>query len=392
MVAALSAVVLFLQAGWFSEVLRSPDPVAAAYRDWIQFHRTAVWIADGRADDIYPVELRGREGPEVSDGFHFLYPPFVAWITLPLALLSRLVAYLACAAGVAGGTILATLAVLAATRAARSLAPLAVLGVMASAPWNVAVMLGHLSALLVLSPALALLAWARSRPWLVGGALALLLAKPNWGVPMAGFLLVGRQWRMLGGFLVVAVLLVLVSLPLGPGLWSDWARTMVSYQAVIADHVPPWKQATLLATLESLSGRTLSDGLVFVAWAAVSSALLLGAGLAWWRLAGEAHRFPRLMGVALLAILTANPYAYFYDAVLAMPAGLLLWTASSRWRSPLLRRWALAASLATYLWMLAQYLALLGSGPSLAGVGLAVWLTLELMDLAGAPPPARGLA
>jgi hypothetical protein len=98
------------------------------------------------------------------------------------------------------------------------------------------------------------------------------------------------------------------------------------------------------------------------------------------------------VGVALLAILAANPYAYFYDAVLAFPAGILLWTNPSGWNSPRLRRWALGASLATYVWMLVQYLVLLGNGPSLAGLGLAAWLALELVDLAGAPPPARGLA
>ena len=131
-------------------------------------------------------------------------------------------------------------------------------------------------------------------------------------------------------------------------------------------------QAGIVTTLQAVEASTRSQDV-----ATVSAALLLGAALAWWRLAREAERFPRLMGVALLAILTANPYAYFYDAVLAMPAGVLLWTGSSSWRSPLLRRWALAASLATYLWMLAQYLALLGNGPSLAGVGLTAWLALE---------------
>lgn len=383
--AAFSMVVLFLQVGWFSEIFRSPDPAAAAHRDWIQFHRTALRIVSGHAQDVYPAELLGREGSEGSDGFFFLYAPFAALLTLPLAFLSRIGAYLACVGAVAVGTVLSALALLRLSKVTPAAGLLTVLGVLASAPWNGAVLLGHLSALLVLAPALALLAWARGHAVLVGCFFALLLAKANWGLPFLLFLMLGRQWRMLGGFLMGGVFLWLVSLPLGPELWGDWARSVMAYRDFITVGIPPWKQVTLRATFESLSGRTAPDPAVQLLWASTAGPLFLGSGLAWFRLHGRRGDFPRLLGVALLAILVANPYAHFYDALLAMPAAIFLWTQPATFRRPALRRWALAASGVTYLWMLLQIFVLTEAGPSLAGLGLAVWLAVELLDLLSVP-------
>jgi hypothetical protein len=383
--AAFSMIVVFLQVGWFSEIFRSPDPAAAAHRDWIQFHRTALRIVSGQAQDVYPAELLGREGSEGSDGFFFLYAPFTALITLPLAFLSRIGAYLACVGAVAVGTVLSTLAFLRVLKVTSAAGLLAVLGVLASAPWNGAVLLGHLSALLVLAPALALLAWARGNAVLAGCCFALLLAKPNWGLPFVLFLMLGRHWRMLGGFLLGGVFLWLVSLPLGPELWGDWARSVMAYRDFITVGIPPWKQVTLRATYESLSGRIAPDPVVQLLWVSTAGPLFLGAGLAWFRFRGRREHFPRLLGVALLAILVANPYAHFYDALLAMPAGIVLWTQPTAFRRPPLRRRAMVVSGATYLWMLLQVFVLTELGPSLVGLGLAVWLAVELLDLFSMP-------
>jgi len=374
--AGLTAVVLFVQVGWLLNVFGSPDPAAAAYRDWIQFYRTGLRIVAGRASDIYVVRFTGGGRPELSDGFYFLYPPFVAWITIPLAFLSRLSAYLVCACAVAVGTALGMVTLLKVMGTRGVARVTGVLGGVASAPWNAAVILGHLSALLLLSPSLALFAWSRRRPVLAGGFLALLLAKPNWGFPTLGFLVAGRRWRMVVGFVAVGALLLLVSLPLGAGLWGEWWATMVGYRNVIADQTPPWKQATLLATIESVLGRSGSDPLVRASWALTSLPLLAGTALAWFRNAGDSERFPRLLGIALLA----------YDAVLVIPIGVVLWTSPDSYRSSDLRRWAMAVCVATWLWMYVQYFLLRDLSPSLAGFGLATWLVLELVDLAGVPP------
>jgi len=90
--------------------------------------------------------------------------------------------------------------------------------------------------------------------------------------------------------------------------------------------------------------------------------------------------------VALLAILVFNPYAYFYDVLLSMPAALILWTQEESYRSSFFRRGAQVASLVTHVWIYFQVFLVMDGGPSLAGIGLATWLFFELADLRSAPP------
>lgn len=381
LVAFLLAVVAFFQVGWFYSVFQTPDPATTALRDWIQFHRTGLRIVSGQPLNIYPVDFSRTDAPEFFDGYYFLYPPFFAWLTLPLAFLSPIGAYLACVTTVVAGTLLAaagylTLLGVTARQSARGL-----LGLMASGPWNGAVILGHLSGLLIVSPALALWAWSSKRPVLTGLALAILLSKPNWGIPVFFLLVTGRLWKQAAGLLLGEILLFFTSLPLGVGLWNAWWETMFGYRAFVTDRTPPWKQATLLATLESLLGRTGSDPIVVGLWISGSLLLFGGTALVWFRLGREWRRFPRLLGVGLLAILVTNPYAYFYDAILATPLALTLWMRPGEYENPTIRRWALGAFGGTYAWMILQYFILMDSVPSLAGLGLGFWLALELLDL-----------
>ncbi|HSG46950.1 MAG TPA: glycosyltransferase family 87 protein, partial [Longimicrobiales bacterium] len=207
----LAAVAVFIQAGWFVVVFSSPDPQETALRDWIQFHRTAERVVAGRASEIYPVTFEDDGRPEFSDGFFFLYPPFAAWATLPLAGLSPLGAYVACALFVAAVTLVAVLMMLGGLRTGPPARVFALLGTAASAPWNTGVILGHLSATLLAAPSLSLVAWARGWPGWSGAALGILLAKPNWGIPVLVLLVAARRWRMVGGFLLAGAALVAVS-------------------------------------------------------------------------------------------------------------------------------------------------------------------------------------
>jgi hypothetical protein len=319
--------------------------------------------------------------PEFSDGFFFLYPPPVIWITLPLSLLSRMTAYVACAGVVGGGVLVASWGMLRWLGVRGRQSRLFLLGAMASAPWNGAVILGHLSGLLILSPTLAVLAWVRRRPLLTGCALSLLLTKPNWGLPLLALLVVGRRWREVSGFLLGGALLVLVSLPLGPGLWLDWIQTMEGYRALALDATPPWKQGTLFAALQSLLHRPGSDMVVSIPWMLLALCGLGWTSLAWAYRRGEPNRLPRLLGVSLLALLVFNPYAYFYDILLVIPAALILWTQPETYGRHRLLWGARVACLVTYLWLFFQYILLMESAPSLAGIGLAIWLFFELADL-----------
>ncbi|HSG48800.1 MAG TPA: hypothetical protein VLA43_13350, partial [Longimicrobiales bacterium] len=179
--------------------------------------------------------------------------------------------------------------------------------------------------------------------------------------------------------------LVAVSLPLGPGLWSDWVQTMSGYRALITDTgaTQPWRQATLFASIQSLLDRPGSDPLAYGLWFLLSSVLFGGVLLVWIRAGRSRDLFPRLLGTGLLAVLVTNPYAYFYDAILLAPAALVLWTQPSSYGGGRVLRWARTLSLATYAWMHVQFFIAMSHAPSLVGIGLAGWLVLEVGDLWG---------
>lgn len=387
-VTLLGATVVLAQAVWLPMVLDVGNVEAIVERDWIAFYRTGQRLVQGQSELIYTWQADGGTGPDLDSGLFFLYPPFLAWLTIPLGYLGTVAGYLACVAAVFVGisTSFAGLLVLfRITAAQRLLSALALLG---SVPWNAAVFLGHLGTLLFLPPVLALRAWAGGRPVLAGAFLGLLLAKPNLGLPVLALLVVARHWRLAAGAALAGTGMVVASLPLGGRLWADWWATMGTHSAMVADTIPVHKQATLLAAMRSLTGLPASHPLVVALW--VSAAGLLAAWTArhWFRLGRDPEAFPRLLAVSLLAILVTNPYAYVYDLLLLAPAALLLWTRPGAWRHRTARRWGMGMTVAAYCLIYAQFLGFLPETLSLIGLPLAVWLVLELRELEGDIGPA----
>jgi hypothetical protein len=307
--------------------------------------------------------------------------PFAAYATLPLALLTPLQAYVACALAVVGVTAVALSLMTGSLGYGPRERVMAMVVLVASAPWNAAVIVGHLSPGLLLAPAVAFVAHRRGRPFLAVAALGLMIAKPNWGLPLLALLFIGRRREMVYGFLAASALLLLSSLPMGLGVWADWMETMRSFSQVIQDQLPPWKQATFLASLQSLTGRTVSHPLIGGAWFVAGGGMMLGAAWSWWRWGSSDARLPRLIAVGLLAILTANPYAFFYDALLALPAALILFAPGSRYRSMRLRSATRWVSATAFSWMWIQFFVGREMVPSLLGIILAAWTILELADL-----------
>jgi hypothetical protein len=385
----VAAVILGFQMAWFLEVFEAADPLAFALRDWIQFHRTAVRLASWSLGELYPGELVVGGPDGAPDWFFFFYPPFAAYGTLPLALLTPLQAYVACVLAV---VVLTTVAVSIMTLSL-GYGPrqrlIAMVAMVASAPWNAAVIVGHLSPGLLLPPALAFVAHRRGRPFWAGAALGLMIAKPNWGLPLLALLLIGRRRTMVYGFLTASVMLILVSIPMGLEVWGDWLRTMGSFSQVIQDQLPPWKQATFLASLQSLTGLGASHPALGVAWFVTGGGMMLGAAWAWWKRGSVDGDFFHLIAIGLLAILTANPYAFFYDALLALPAALILFAPGARYQSHGLRsatRWVAATA---YGWMWIQFFVARDLVPSLLGMILAAWTVLELANLLLGPDTTR---
>ena len=379
-VALLAGVAVLAQSVWTPLILGLADLTDFTQRDWIQFFRTGNRLREGLTEILYVKDFSGGTLPEFEDRFFFLYPPFMAWLTVPLGYLGPLGAYAACITTVLTTTLLATSGLLAALRTSALQRLMSFLALVGSAPWNAAVFLGHFSSILLVSPALALWAWTRRRPVLAGVSLGVLLTKPNWGLPMLVLLLAGRRWKMVAGFLACGLALVILSLPLGPQLWGDWWQTMSGYRELVAQTTPR-KQFTLLATIRGFTGELGSHPLVLGIWVPLAGIFMTWTAWIWARRSREPELFPRILAVSFLAILTSNPYAYVYDVLLAIPAALVLWTVPTAWAGPTLRRWAKGVSLVAYVLCYVQLLGALGGLGSAVGLALAVWLALELVDL-----------
>ncbi len=181
---------------------------------------------------------------------------------------------------------------------------------------------GQPTLILLAAMLLGLLAERRGSSWLAGAALVVLLAKFTVALPLAAFWLSQRRWAPL---LRAAGLAAALSLPplvtIGPAAlvhgWVDSVRTLEYWNRTSGGgfHLTHWS---------SILDRLLPAGSSLLVVA--SSALLVSAVVlpGWaWRLAPERAspwRFLALTALGMVAV-----YHRVYDAVLLLPAAVLVW-------------------------------------------------------------------
>src|SRR5437867_3577720 len=79
------------QASWVGLLLHSSDPLGRLrHLDWYAFFQAGHRLLAGDLQALYPRELR--------EEFLWLYPPYCAYVTAPLGLLSEQWAYIVCCA------------------------------------------------------------------------------------------------------------------------------------------------------------------------------------------------------------------------------------------------------------------------------------------------------
>lgn len=328
-------------------------------RDYIVFVEVGRRLLDGALDEVYDGPLRR---------FPFLHPPPVIVLSAPVGVLEPRVAFV-----VLGLLSFAALAIsiLALRRLddRRDEHDVVWLGLLASAPWSIALVLGQPAPLLLAAYALALAALRHGRDAAAGLGFGALLVKPHLALAPLAWMLVARRRRALAGFAAFALLLGAVSLLAGLARWPEWARAIArAIGEVSGARIALWKQHTWLAFLRGL----------FPAWGAwlgwALAALPLGA-LTLRRVRAEASVL-RVGALLVLATIALAPYAYFYDALLLVVPAAALWLERERYP-----RWALA-SLAvvvalTFAWQHVGFFAL-QRGLAVGGLLSTAWLGLEL--------------
>jgi len=154
-----------------------------------------------------------------------------------------------------------------------------------------------------------------------GFVLALCLFKPTLVALPALMLLVGRRWRVVGGFAAGAVAMGLLSVAT---VGFDGCRAWMAAMAMNPNLVPKpgeaWHLAKYLDMLAFLH-LLVPHPAALVIFNSVAVIAVSWLGLAWWRSDGPMmDKDRRLWAVTLCFTLVVNPYAPIYDAILVAAA------------------------------------------------------------------------
>jgi glycosyl transferase family 87 len=355
---------------WLISVLQNPP----ATGDWRHLKTVADHFMAGDWSRLYAV------GEQALDSRYFWrYPPFALYVVAPLAWLPELWSYwvLVGAEIVAVGVSLRLLQRLEPFRDMRTEWLLAII---LSPPMLTTVVAGQSSALIMLCIVGAASLWTRGEVTRACAVLGLLAIKPNWGIVFGLLALVRREWKGAATMAGVALLLCALSFPLGFQLWADFLGVSVGHSFALAGY-----EAQKLITVKAFLEGTIGKGdLTLLLWAIAATALVVTAVLA-WRAPGPPLRH---LGIGVLLIVSANPYAFFYDAlVLAVPA-TVWWAERDRWdRTP----WLVVGALLALMWCWEQWLYSWGAIAVAAGVwwrppvsivgpASAIWLVLAARE------------
>jgi len=364
---------------WLIMVVRN-GPV---HNDWFHLKIVADHFVAGDWTGLYAT----GEGA-LNPGYFWRYPPFALYLVAPLAWLPEGWAY-TLLAGVEVAALATSLWLLRRFEPGHLTRAEWALAIVLSAPALTTIVTGQSSALLMLCVVGAASLWSRGRVIAASALLGFLAIKPNWGI-VFGLLAIARgEWKGAATMAGVAILLCVLSLPLGLQLWADFLGPTTAHAFVLAD-VDAQKLITFRAFLEGLLGK---GDLALILWAIAAAGLTVAAVLA-WRAPGPPLRH---LGIGLLLAVAANPYAFFYDAlVLAIPA--TVWFAErDRWTPG---PWLIVAVLLSLAWCGEQWLYSWGvlartaglswlPPVSFVGPAAAVWLVLAARQAMQSPASAE---
>ncbi len=215
-----------------------------------------------------------------------------------------------------------------------------------------------------------------------GFVLAFCLFKPTLVALPVLMLLLGRRWRVLGGFTVGGLTMALLSIAtVGLDGCRAWLSALAMNGNKVAASGEVWHLAKYVDVLAF-------NHLLFAHWPAVADVTALAAsliavsclGLAWWRSNGEADR--PLWAATLCFTLVVNPYAPIYDAILAVAAVALVAASGQA-----LARWILLLYMVPWVTQsFAEFLHLQLMTLALAGFGIWVMETAAMRTVSRFKP------
>lgn len=291
--------------------------------DFPAFFGAGTIAADGNIDSLYdPATQAAAQANLLGDESGFImypYPPYVAAAYQPLTALPYRLAYVV-HTGLMVGAFVAALALI------RPMVPIvgrwfgATLGAVVTAyPVFVGVTGGQNTALSMLLIAAAWRCWHDDHDGLAGIALAVLLYRPQYALPLIGLAMLDRRWRTVAFAATGAMVVWAVNAALFGIDWlTSWLRQvepLLEQDAEInaANEIAPIGVLQAIAGAESVAALLIGG--------AVSAALALGLAWLWWRRrVGLTER----MAITTAGLVLLGPHAIYYDAALLAFATLVL--------------------------------------------------------------------
>lgn len=160
----------------------------------------------------------------------------------------------------------------------------------------------------------------KSRPFVAGLILGLMIFKPHLGVLLPLALVAGRDGRAFAGATVSTLGLVLFSgLAFGLSSWTGFIEMLPFAGEIAADGLVSWnKMASIYASLRLIGMPVALAGAIHAAVALIASVFVWRV----WQTSPDVRARAAVLGAATL---TVSPYLFIYDQVLLIPALAYLW-------------------------------------------------------------------
>ena len=329
-----SVLIILLLASVFS------DPMTQLQTDWTAF--------DNAASRLFAGETVYQPWNAETEPLPYLYPPFVLWLALPLALTGFLGSW-AISFAMTAGTLAIGVALLSKTMPAGVDRTTGLVLAGSCGMFFGAALLGQYSGMYVFSLGLALWLWHKDRVFLAGLALAILWMKPNFAIAVPVVLIWARSWPALRGFFAGGVVAIVASVPFGLGLWADaYLNVLDMGQRQRAGQLFESKFVSVLGGFQALTGAELLDPASVAVFLVV--ALVVGvATLVAWHPSKLIGNLDRAFGMLAIFVVVANTRVYFYDGAVAVFGVLALWFHAQRTGNVHAKKWI--SRLAVPLWI-----------------------------------------
>lgn len=240
-------------------------------------------------------------------GVPFVYPPAVAWLYAPLALLPVMPAMVAEEIGMAGVFVACALV---AARTYGLPAWFAIVAVFAWAPAINSIEVGQNTGIALLLVLGTIGTLASRRPAIAGACVGLLLYKPTEALPLLILLIARRQWRSLGVACVVGAGLYLASVAAAHGDWFWPVRYAATLRGMYA------------VDLAGAAARTYTLPTLLLSLGVPAAIAVLATAAVWLAAIPLLARRPLLEAASMAPLvgLSLSTHAWFYEAAVLLPA------------------------------------------------------------------------